>query len=390
MKRLFTFLVVSLLLFFSYQLGQQTMFTRLTQSTGDGVNYSIANSVWKLVQDHYLRVDDVDPQQISYGLAKGLLYALGDIHSTYFEPDEAQAFFTSLNGELQGIGAELKLEDGLVKIVSPLPDSPAEKAGLRSGDIILKVDGGYLGTVSSLVDVVMKIRGPKGSPVVLTIVHEGESRSVDITIVRDEIHLEAVTWKLEEYHGEQVAVVTLSTFTETIGVEFEALLSQILDAGVDKMVLDLRFNGGGYLEGSINVLSSFIEDGQPVVYIRDQESEIARNAEGRSKHFDGTVVVLVNESSASASEIVAAALKEYGIATVIGDTTFGKGTVQEVFPLPDGSMLRITIAEWLTSQKVSIEGEGVHPDQEVDMDFDQLKETEFDTQMDAALQFLTK
>lgn len=369
----------------SYRLGAQSVVV----IQENGLDFTMANSVWEVIGDRYLGADEIDQENIKYGLAKGIVNALDDQHSAFLSPEEAQAFLTSLNGELEGIGAELRLKDGVVVVVSPLPDSPAERAGIRSGDIILKVDGVYLGNVSNLFEVVLKIRGKKGTEVVLTVLHEGEIVPEDISIIRDEIQLKAVEWEEKESSGEKIAVLQLSSFTESVGAEFGNTLQEIVDGGYSKMVLDLRFNGGGYLEGAVDILSYFLDPKQPIVYIRDQNSTVPRRSEQQKVRYRGDLVILVNDSSASAAEIVAGALQELDLAHLIGVQTFGKGTVQEVHPFFDRSMIRITIAEWLTAQKRSIEGIGIEPDQIVELDYDAFIESGEDKQLEAALNYLT-
>lgn len=382
-KRLAIVISVALLMGVSYRFGQQSP----TISAVIPLDFGVARQVWEVVNQNYLRADDIDLESIKYGLAKGLVGALDDNHSDYMDPDEAKDFMASLNGDLQGIGAELRLVDGIVTVVNPLPDSPAERAGIRPGDMIMKVDGETLGPIADIIEVVTKIRGPAGTIVKLTIIHEDNPKPIDIEIRREEIHLNAIEWSEKEFSGEKIAYIRLASFTEDIGKEFADAIEEIVRIGYKKLILDLRFNGGGYLEGSVDVLSHFIEADKPVVFIRDQEQEIARNAFRVPVNFQGEIVVLVNDSSASASEIVAGALRDYDLAHLIGVKTYGKGSVQEVHPFSDQSLLRLTIAEWLTPLKKNIEMVGIEPDQVLELDFDAFKEGE-DNQLDAALEYL--
>lgn len=383
-KRLAIVISIGLLMGVSYRFGQQSPLLVVESP----LDFSVSRQVWEVVNRNYLRADEIDLESIKYGLAKGLVGGLGDHHSDYMDPKEAKEFIASLNGDLQGIGAELKLEDGIVIVVNPLPDSPAERAGIRPGDMILKVDGETLGPVTNILDVVTKIRGPAGTIVRLTVIHEDDPKPVDLEIRREEIHLDAIEWSEKEFSGEKIAYIRLASFTEDIGSEFDKALKEITKIGYEKLILDLRFNGGGYLEGAIDILSHFIDADKPVVFIRDQEAEIARNAYKVPLNFKGKIVVLVNDSSASASEIVAGALRDYNLAHLIGVKTYGKGTVQEVHPFSDQSMLRLTIAEWITPLKKEIELVGIEPDQVLDLDFDAFKEGK-DNQLNAALEYLT-
>lgn len=373
------------LLAVSYNLGRESVLINETT----GLNYSAANSAWNVINNQYLRLDEIDLDEVKYGLAKGLVNSLGDKHSAFMDPQESEIFVSSLNGELEGIGAELRLIDGIVTIVSPLPDSPAEAAGIRPGDIVLKVDGETLGVVSNLFDVVMKIRGKKGTEVILTVLHNDSSNSEDISIIRDEIHIDAVTYEEKNLDGETIPYIKLSSFSEDLDREFNAALDKVVANDYQKLILDLRFNGGGFLEGAIDIGSYFIDEGDAVVFIRDKSKTLQRNAVAKDVNYRGKMVVLVNDVSASASEIVAGALQDYGLAQIIGVTTYGKGSVQEVHPFFDNSLMRITVAEWLTSKENSIEAKGVEPDQVVENDFDAYLEGD-DAQLDAALEYLAE
>lgn len=385
MKKFLALISIVVIASASYHLGQQSV----VSSSQTSLDVSMANAVWDVVSQNYLRIDALDQEHLKYGLARGLVQSLGDQHSVFMDPEEANTFLTSLNGDLEGIGAELKLEDETVVIVNPLPDSPAERAGIRPGDLILKVDGVSLGSVTNLNEVVSKIRGPKGTNVTLSIVHEGEYEPKDVTITRESIHLAAVTWEEEAIGPLSIPVIRLSSFTENIGAEFEKALSEAIAKNPDQLVVDLRFNGGGYLEGAIDVLSYFLSPEDTVVSIRNQGQMVSRTAVPKNIRYMGNLVVLVNESSASASEIVAGALQDYDLAHVIGVTTFGKGSVQEVHSFVDDSIIRLTIAEWITPKERSIEKKGIEPNQVLELDFDLFKEGT-DNQLQAALEYLAQ
>jgi carboxyl-terminal processing protease len=387
MKKLSLSFLALLLSVSLYRAGQENIFGSLLHATpSQSLNFQTANSVWSVIEGNYLRADEVKMKDLQYGLAKGLIQSLDDPYSSYMDPEESLSFMTSLNGDLEGIGAELRLEGRNVRVVSPLPDSPAEAAGLRPGDIILKVDGENLGDVDDLMDVVMKIRGPKGTDVTLTVLQEESVESTDITITRDDIHIEAVTF---EYVGEDedIPVIRLSNFSEQSPVEFEKALDQVIENNDQKLIIDLRFNGGGYLEAAVDIVSYFVGPGEPVVFVKGVQDENEKLTRNQDTRYKGKIVVLVNEASASASEIVAGALQDYGLAYVMGDTTFGKGSVQEVHPLLDRSLVRITIAEWLTPLKRSIEGQGIEPDELVELDYEAFLEDN-DTQLEAAINYL--
>lgn len=368
-----------------FRLGQENP---LVNSSAVDLNMSAANDVWQVVQDKYLRAQDVKKDDLKYGLAKGLVSALQDQHSVFFDPKEAENFLSSLNGSLEGIGAELKLEEGIVFVVTPLPKTPAERAGILPGDVILKVDGKLLGNVTNLLEVVMKIRGPRGTTVTLTVLHKDDPKSYDIVITRESIHVPAVSYEEKEFEGRKIPVIRLSTFSEKVDEEFGDALKKAAGMNEKQLVLDMRYNGGGYLDGAIDVTSYFVKPDTPVVKIRDRKGMETRNSVQKSLLFEGKIAVLVNEASASASEIVAGALKDYGLARILGEKSFGKGSVQEVQRFRDASAMRITIAEWLTPKENSIEGVGVEPDQKVELNFEEFKKGK-DNQMEAAMEYVS-
>ncbi|MDP3975487.1 MAG: S41 family peptidase [bacterium] len=391
MKQLFrssplTFILFVVLAFF---LGRGTVNPVLLDGKGD-LDLTTAQSVWSIISEYYLRIDQLDSDAVRFGIAKGLVDALDDPYSAFMDPEETKAFLASLKGELQGIGAELRLsEQGQVMVVGPLPNSPAERAGILPGDFILKVDGKLLGQVDNLMEVVMKIRGKKGTTVDLQILHEGELDPVSISIVRENVHIDAVKWKTVEHHDELLGVLTLSSFTEDSSREFAKALQQLTDENVSGLVIDLRFNGGGFLEASLQILGHFLLPEQEAVHTRNQSGVKARFVPYNTLRFNGKVVVLVNALSASASEIVAGALQDFQVATIVGEKTFGKGTVQEVKSLWDGSSLRITVSEWLTPLKRSIEQVGILPDVEVPLEYSEFRAGN-DLQMEKAYELLTQ
>ncbi len=382
-RRILLTIVSVLALGLSFRVGQLVV---LSSPAPISFDTSVARRVYGEVRQDYLRIKDVTADKIKYGLAKGVVSALGDAHSEFLDPEESKVFMSSLNGEVEGIGAELKLRDGAAVVTSPLPNSPAQKAGLRPGDIIVKVDGKNLGIVTDLMSVVMKIRGPKGTMVKLSVLHEKSLQPSEIQIIRDEIHMVSVKWEKRSVQGKDIAILTLDTFTGTIETEFAKAMKEIHDQHLDRLVIDLRFNGGGYLESAITALSYFIEKGKPVVIVRAKSDEV-RQAEEEAFLFHGKIVVLVNDASASAAEIMAGALQDYGLAKIIGAQSFGKGTVQEVHPFSDGSSLRLTVAEWLTPKKRSIEDKGITPDQMVNLNYEDFVAGK-DAQMEEAIKSL--
>lgn len=347
----------------------------------------IAEKVWSIIQSSYLRASSIDNESIKYGLAKGVMNSLKDQHSAFFDPKEAREFLASLKGDLEGIGAELRLRDGVVYVVTPLPNSPAEKAGILPGDAILKINGENLGSVADLTSVVSRIRGPKGTSITLSILHKNEVESVEITIVRDRIHQESIEFEERMVKGNNVGIIRMSQFSEDVSDELRKAMRAVQEKNISKLVLDLRFNGGGYLDQALEVLSFFVSENLPAVVMEGKSSNQVKETFSTGLRYDGSLVVLVNEASASASEIVAGALQDHGRAKVIGTKTYGKGSVQEVKNLSDGSALRITIAEWKTPRGRSIENVGITPDVEVKLQYEKYREGD-DNQLEKAFDFL--
>ncbi len=350
----------------------------------DDVEFGLFWEIWEMLQDDYLR-GPAPEKDLFYGAINGLVEGLGDPYSEFFDPREADIFESDLEGKFEGIGAEIGIRDDQLVVVSPLADSPAEIMGILAGDSIYLIDG--VETAGMSVDeAVRRIRGPRGSMVVLTVSHNGIETIEDITITRDVIRLHSVTWDVTD---DDIAIIRIAFFNaDTAGLFNEAVIS-VMQSNVDGIVLDLRNNPGGFLDRAVSVAGEWIgtdtvvierdEDGQLTPYPSTSVGRLARTP----------TVVLVNGGSASASEIVAGALQDYGYATIVGEQTFGKGSVQEYREMVDGSAVKITIAEWLTPKERSIDQNGITPDREVAFDADAFAEG-VDVQLEAALEELAK
>jgi carboxyl-terminal processing protease len=347
------------------------------------VDFELFWQVWSLVRERYVD-QPVSDQDLFEGALQGLMYGLNDPYSAYFTPKMAEEFSQELSGSFFGIGAELGLNDtgGLV-VVAPISDTPAERAGVRAGDAILAIDGtDTLGmTVSQAVGI---IRGEKGTDVTLTLLGAGETEARTVTITRDEIRIESVKTTIRP---DGIGVVEVSMFGDDTIASFGEAADTLEAANVKGIIVDMRNNPGGYLEAAI-ALAGYWTGSNTVMQeeIRGERTEFAGDGDGR--FADVPTVVLVNGGSASASEIFAGALQDYGYATVIGEQTFGKGSVQEYQELPDGGAVKITVARWLTPKGRSIDKEGIAPDQEVTRTLDDYH-ANLDPQLDAAIRFLT-
>lgn len=344
--------------------------------------------VWGMVSDQYADIDQSTEQDRVYGAISGMVDALGDPYSVFMAPEENEQFQSSLNGDLEGIGAELTVEDGKLIIVAPLKDSPAQEAGILTGDYIYLVDDEPTGDMT-LWEAIMKIRGTPGTDVKLTILREGEKDPLEITITRQHIDVPSVEISYEQEVGKSIAHLEVYQFGDDTYTEFEEAIRDMTLHGADGLVLDLRMNGGGYLDVSIDMLSEFFSDARTGVIVkrRNQENELLKTL-GKGQFTEIPMVVLIDGGSASASEIVAGALQDYGRAVLMGTQSFGKGSVQELHPLKDGSSLRLTIAKWYTPSDRGINKVGITPDTVVDMDPAD-RGSDNDIQFKAALDYLS-
>jgi carboxyl-terminal processing protease len=308
------------------------------------------------------------------------------------EPQQNENFQESIRGNFSGVGMEVGMEDDVITVISPLKNTPAELSGIQSGDKIVEIDGISTAGVS-LDEAVNKIRGPVGSEVVLTVVREGAEELIEISIMRDVIDIPVLDYELRD---DGVFVISLYNFSANSSNEFRDALREFVLSKSDKLVLDLRGNPGGYLESAIDIASWFLPAGKVIVQEDFGNDEVKYL---RSKGYNIftealDMVVLVNRGSASASEIVAGALSEYGIATLVGTKTFGKGSVQELVPITPETSLKVTIARWLTPNGVSISDGGLTPDVIISPDDleGELAEMEpqefFDYQFEKALEIL--
>lgn len=350
------------------------------------VDLSLLWGVWRLLLKHYIVEDQLNPPEMVYGAVGGLVRAIGDPYTTFMTPTENQQFTQSLQGKLEGIGAELTMRDGMVVVVAPLKGSPASKAGLEPEDIITKVDGEDI-QGETLHQVVQRIRGPKGSNVTLSIIREEEPDLMEIDITRASITVPSVEYEIKETATGSVGYIQLNQFGEDSVKEVKNALKDLRNEDLQGLIMDVRFNGGGYLEGAVDMASMFLKEGKVVTVERRNGEPSNHYVSGRPSDPDIPLVVLINEGSASASEILAGALQDANRATIIGKKSFGKGTVQEVFDLPGNASVRITVARWLTPSGRDLGKDGVHPDIEVERTREDVANQE-DPQLDAALELL--
>ena len=326
-----------------------------------------------LVKKNY--VDNVKDKEIVYAAIKGILESL-DPHSAFLTPDLYKEMQTETKGEFGGVGIEITVKDGFPTVITPIEDTPAYKAGVKAGDHIVKIDGAPTKNMS-LMDVVKRIRGPKGKPVLLTIMREGFSTPQDIKVVRDTIQVKSVKFRvLEDGYG----YIRITQFQEKTARDLDNAFKELEKLNKDKavkgLVLDLRNDPGGLLEQAVAVSDRFLTEGM-IVYIEGKKKDpdkVMKFHARKKEDYIGPLVVLVNEGSASASEIVAGALQDHKRAIIVGAKTFGKGSVQTIFPMSDGSAIKLTTAKYFTPKGRSIQAEGITPDILVDSNITRTKD----------------
>ena len=386
--------------------GKKNLNKNLYNATGssnqekiNNIDFSLFWETWDKLADKYIDKKKIDTQKMFYGAIKGMVASLNDPYTFFLTPEENKETKKDLEGKFSGIGAQLGMKNNQIIIIAPIKDSPAEKAGIKTGDIIKKVDGQSTADWT-LYQTVLKIRGKKGTNVELTI--QRKNKESNIKIKRDEIIVDSVEIKLEKEitckkNCKQVVYVKINQFGENTNSEWDRIAKKVLTYSKEKeisgMVLDLRDNPGGFLDSSVYIASDFLKKGELIV---KQESTTTEDKEYVSLKNgllqDIPIVILINEGSASASEILAGALRDNKKAKLIGEKTFGKGSVQEALDLNQGAGLHVTVARWILPNNEWINGKGIKPDIEVKND---IKEgntltRETDKQLDMAIKQLVK
>jgi carboxyl-terminal processing protease len=345
------------------------------------LDFSLYWEAWNKLKNDSVSLPDT--QKMIYGSISGMFSSLDDPYTVFFTPEDNKRFKEDIQGEFDGIGVELVQKSGLVTVVSPLSESPGEKAGIKAGDVVVEVEGIKSSTLG-FNEVIDKIRGKKGTTVNIKIMRAGKDDLLNFDVIRDTIVVKSVTWEEKTSNGKKILYVKVRQFGDDTDKLFESFVDEAVSSKPDGIVIDLRNDPGGYFETAIN-LSSYFVDGGTIVAEQDrsgEKKEFSVTKKARLKNFK--TVILVNGGSASASEIMSGALQDHKSAKIIGEKTFGKGSVQELVDLSDGSAVKITVAKWLTPNGRTINGEGITPDIEVKS----AESGDSDPQFDRAIQYI--
>src|SRR3989338_1285568 len=350
------------------------------------LDFSLFWDAYSKLEEKFIHKEEIDNQKLLYGAISGMTKSLGDPYTDFFDPSQAKAFQQDLLGSFEGIGVEVGIKKEQLTIIAPLSGTPGELAGLKAGDVIVKINNTSAADMA-IDQAVSIIRGKKGTPVTLTIFRDGWNATKDFTIIRDTIKINSVKWELK---NDTIAYIHIMQFNQSLPDDFKKIALEILSSPAKKIILDLRDDPGGYLEICKEIAGWFLEQGQ-VLTIEDfgkDRDPIIYKAEGNATFAQYPIVVLINKGSASASEILAGALRDNRNVTLIGEKSFGKGSVQEMIELQDGvSFLKITIAKWLTPKKTLIAEVGLTPDIKIEPTDDEILSKK-DVQLEKALEII--
>ncbi|MSU55405.1 MAG: S41 family peptidase [Candidatus Taylorbacteria bacterium] len=372
------------------------------------VDFSAFWKTWNVLNEKYVSpatTTTLSERDRVWGAIEGLASSYKDPYTVFFSPESNKIFTSEIAGNFEGVGMEVGTKEGTITVIAPLKDTPAQKAGILPGDRILKIDD-MVTSGMKVEEAIKRIRGKKGTIVKFNILHDGKKDSVEISVTRDTIAIPTIDTEVKStpigksgtttsstgLQDNGIFVIKLYSFSQNSPDLFRNALRKFVESGSDKLILDLRGNPGGYLEAAVDMVSWFLPAGEVVVsedFGKNKPSIIYRSH--YKKVFNGNLkfVILVNGGSASASEIMAGALQEYGIAKIVGTTTFGKGVVQELVSITPDTSLKVTVARWLTPKGNSISAKGVTPDVEVKITAEDIAKGN-DLQMNAAVKLLTK
>jgi carboxyl-terminal processing protease len=335
----------------------------ISASSEDDLGLDVVTEAWGIIFNDYVDKDRLDASALSGAAIKGIVEELDDPYTSYLDAETYQLSSSGLQGKFEGIGAYVGTRDEQLMIIAPIPGSPAAKAGIRAGDIIMEVDGSPT-LEMSLEEAVLHIRGPRGTSVTLLILHQGETIPEEVSIVREQIEISSVYSEMKD----DIGYISINHFSERTDEELSMELKSVTDEGATGIILDLRSNPGGLLEEVVDVASHFLDEGIVVHVVDNQGKKTYYSVKSVDVNTVLPLVVLTDNYSASGSEVLAGALQDYGRATIAGVKTYGKGSVNSLNRLKDGSALYITTARWLTPDERLIEGEGIAPDYEINLE----------------------
>ncbi|MFA7049501.1 MAG: S41 family peptidase [Patescibacteria group bacterium] len=360
-------------------------YSNVDNQIAQNIDFSLYWDVWDSVKEYHVDKGQVTDKQLFYGSLKGLVNSLDDPYSEFMNPELTKEFEEDMSGSFEGIGAEIGIRDGILTVIAPLEGTPAQKAGLMSGDKILEINGESTEDMS-IDQAVNKIRGPKGTEVTLNVFRIGLEDFKDIKIIRDTIIVKSVSLEILENNIYLIKINAFNSDTEYLFLNFA---KQAFEGKAKGVVIDLRNNPGGYLETSISVLGEWINGEVALIEKFTDGNEMEYIAEGNNYLKEIPSVVLINYGSASASEIVAGSLQDHSKAKIIGEKSYGKGSVQMVKNIKDGSSIKITIAKWITPKGQDINKEGITPDEIVELSLEDF-EKNIDNQLNRALEILNQ
>jgi len=351
----------------------------------EAVDFSLFWDAWRVIQEKYATKEPFDYQEMVFGAISGMVESLGDPYTIFMDPEDTKRFRDDISGSFEGVGMEIGIRNRELQVISPLEGTPAKAAGLRPGDIIVRVDDTFTRNIT-IDEAVSLIRGPRGTDVTLSILRDDWSETRDFVITRAIIKIPSLEWETLE---ENIAYIQLFHFSEQASRTFGTAATGILASSADRIILDLRNNPGGFLEVAVDIAGWFLERGSIVVVedFGEEGKEVIYKARGNGRLGSYPLVILMNQGSASASEILAGALRDHKGVKLVGEKSFGKGSVQELENLLGESSLKVTVANWLTPNGSHITDVGLDPDVEVEMtpeDFD----LELDPQLDKALELV--
>ncbi len=357
-----------------------------TTQIGNNTDFEPFWKVWSLINEKYPHPEETAGQDRVWGAIEGLTSSLNDPYTEFFPPQESKQFMEQINGEFSGVGMEVGMKDNILTVIAPLKGSPAEKAGIKPGDKILKIDSKV--TTDMKVDEAVKlIKGKAGTSITLTLYRQGEDQPFDVKLTREVITVPTIE---SVSRDDGIQILNIYNFGAGVTDEFKKEITVFKDSGKKKLIIDLRNNPGGFLDAAVDIASYFLPAGDVIVkedYGTKQAEDVFRSKGYNVVDSDVKIVILVDGGSASASEILAGALSEHKRAILIGEQTYGKGSVQELVPITEDTSLKITVAKWLTPNGVSISLKGLAPDIKVSVTKDDIQK-KLDPQLDRAVSYL--